>query len=303
MRGLGFAIGGVLVWSLLVFFGISHVHAGKLTNEQIQFCKDNGLKKAECEKYYDGEDDQDPDDDGDDPLPPPVPSDKWTPKVGDSFFIQLVGKVSTNHDADVYIIDLFDNPKSVVQELKSKGKHVVAYFSAGSYEDWRPDADKFPNNVKGRSNGWPGEKWLDIRSDVLYSIMRDRILLAKQNGYDAVDPDNVDGYDNRTGFKLTYNDQLNYNRMLSQLAHDNGLSIDLKNDLEQVKDLHPYFDFAINEQCQQYRECDLLEPFINSGKPVFHIEYNGIDCPESRMLNFYSLQKKLSLNAWQKSCN
>ena len=55
----------------------------------------------------------------------------------------------------------------------------------------------------GRPNGWPGERWFDIRRlDVLGSIMRDRIENCRRKGFDAVEPDNVDGYANRTGFPL-----------------------------------------------------------------------------------------------------
>ena len=38
------------------------------------------------------------------------------------------------------------------------------------------------------------------------------------------------------------------------LAHTVGSAVSLKKDLGQAGDLQPYFDFAINEQCWQYRE-------------------------------------------------
>jgi len=86
-------------------------------------------------------------------------------------------------------------------------------------------------------------------------------------GFDAVDFDNVDGYTNDTGFPLTYADQLEFNAGLANAAHDHGLSVALKNGLDQIVDLLPYFDFEINEQCQQYQECDLLLPFVQAGRP------------------------------------
>ena len=33
------------------------------------------------------------------------------------------------------------------------------------------------------------------------------------------------------------------------------------------------FDFAIVEQCFQYDECGLYEPFVDAGKAVFEAEY------------------------------
>jgi hypothetical protein len=92
-----------------------------------------------------------------------------------------------------------------------------------------------------------------------------RMDLAKQKGCDGVEPDNIDGYtvDNKGGgFKLTYNDQITYNMWLAKEAHLRDLSIGLKNDVDQVKDLVNYFDWALNEECWQYNECDTLKPFI-----------------------------------------
>ena len=34
------------------------------------------------------------------------------------------------------------------------------------------------------------------------------------------------------------------------------------------------FDFAVNEECFRYDECDALEPFVTAGKAVFHVEYD-----------------------------
>ena len=113
----------------------------------------------------------------------------------------------------------------------------------------------------GRSNGWPGERWLDIRKlGVLGPIMKARLDMCAAKGFDAVEFDNVDGYQNRTGFPLTAADQLAYNVFLANQAHLRGLSAVLKNDVGQIRALLPYFDFALNEQCHQYDECDRLEP-------------------------------------------
>ena len=46
------------------------------------------------------------------------------------------------------------------------GRKVVCYIDAGTWEDWRPDAAQFTTSLLGRSNGWPGERWLDVRWDV-----------------------------------------------------------------------------------------------------------------------------------------
>ena len=135
--------------------------------------------------------------------------------------------------------------------------------------------------------------------------MKVRMEQAAQKGCDAVDPDNVDGYSNNTGFALSYNDQLAYNTALAEIAHGLGLAISLKNNVDQIKDLVSHFDFAVNEECFQYGECDLLKPFVDSGKAVFGIEYNLSNssfCPQANTLNLDFLKKNLSLDAWRESC-
>jgi hypothetical protein len=51
------------------------------------------------------------------------------------------------------------------------------------------------------------------------------------------------------------------------------LSIGLKNALELIPDLVDEVDFAVNEQCHEYDECDVYAPFVAQGKPVFNAEY------------------------------
>ncbi len=158
----------------------------------------------------------------------------------------------------------------------------------------------------GAENGWAGERWLDIRKiSVLRPIMERRFDMCAEKGFDAVEPDLVEGYGNRTGFALTARDQLRYNRMIADLAHERGLSVGLKNDLSQIPQLLPHFDFAVNEECAQYGECARLSPFIAAGKAVFHVEYaqpTSSFCTESRRLRLSSMRKKLELGVWRQSC-
>jgi hypothetical protein len=245
------------------------------------------------------------------PTTPAIPTDGnsgawWRPAVDATWQIQLSGRLDTSVDAHVYDVDGVDTPAAVVAALRAAGRRAVCYFSAGSYEDWRPDARSFPAAVLGSSNGWPGERWLDIRRlDVLGPILTARMDACKAKGFDAVDADNVDGYANKTGFALTAADQLAFNRWLADAAHARGLGVGLKNDLDQASALVSSFDFAVNEQCVQYHECDALTTFVQTGKPVFGIEYSGTVatvCAEARRLGLRTVRKALALDAPRTTC-
>jgi len=202
---------------------------------------------------------------------------------------------------------MFDTPSSLIEQLHAQGRKVVCYYSAGSWESWRSDADQFPDFIKGNDlDNWPGEKWLDIRRlDVLSPIMEARLDKAVKKGCDGVDPDNVDGYANETGFPLKPQDQIAYNKWTAKAAHLRGLAVGLKNDLDQIQELLPYYEWALNEQCFQYNECGLLLPFIQTGKPVFGIEYQGKPsefCPQANSKGFDVLKKRLDLDAWRVAC-
>lgn len=205
------------------------------------------------------------------PIPPTaVPAtvrsvEIWEPTVGTTWQWQLTGDtIDQSFDVDMYDIDLFESDASAVAALQQQGRKVVCYISMGSWEDWRPDLDQFPEQVIGKDyQDWPGEKWLDIRQvELLAPVMRARLDMCRDKGFDAIEPDNIDGYTNDTGFPLTYNDQIKYNRWLADEAHARGLSIGLKNNPDQAADLVAFYDWAMTEDCFDQGWCEQLLPFI-----------------------------------------
>ena len=248
------------------------------------------------------------------PVTTPGSGDWYKPGVSTTWQLQLQGTVNTGYDVELYDIDLFDTPAQTIADLHAAGHHVLCYFSGGSYEDWRPDATQFAASDLGNAlDGWPGERWLDIRSTALRDIMSARLDLAADKGCDGVDVDNMDGFVNNSGFALTANDQLAYNRYIANAAHDRRLAIALKNDLDQIGDLADAFDLAVNEECFDYNECDLLTPFVQQGKPVLQVEYKPIYtndataraelCTQSLSQQFSTLILPLALDdAFRFSC-
>ena len=242
-------------------------------------------------------------------LPQRPSAEIWRPQLNTTWQWQLSSlPVDQSFDVEMYDIDLFDNDETVVEALHAQGRIVICYMNAGGWESWRPDAGQFPNEVIGADlDGWEGEKWLDIRRiDVLGPTMEARMDLCKAKGFDGIEPDNVDGFLNNTGFPLTYEDQIQYNAWLADTAHQRGLSVGLKNDMDQIPDLLPYFDWALNEQCFEYDECETLSPFVEAGNPVFNVEYK-LDisefCEKADAPNFSSMKKNLDLDAWRNTCN
>jgi hypothetical protein len=200
----------------------------------------------------------------------------------------------------VFDIDGQDNSAAVVADLHNVGAKVICYVDAGTWEPGRSDASSFPDSVQGNGvEGWPGEKWLDIRQvDSLAPIMQARFQGCKAKGFDAIEPDNIDGYSNSTGFPLTAADQLAYNRALAGWAHGLGLSIGLKNDGDQAAALEPDFDWALNEQCYDYSECSYLTTFTTVNKAVWIAEYRAVsasECADSKANRFNTAQYDLDL--------
>lgn len=212
------------------------------------------------------------------PRPPGYEIEIWQPPVGATWNyvlhhpVRLGGPDIERHA--VWIVDLFDTPAAAVAALRARGRRVVAYFSAGTREDWRPDAAALPASCLGRAlDGWAGERWLRPSAHAVRAVMAARLDLARAKGFDGVDPDNVDGYDNRNGLGLTRDDAVEYVHWLAGEARARGLAVGLKNAGDVVPRVIGVVQWAVNEQAVQFGDVAQFEPFVRAGKPVFHVEY------------------------------
>ena len=204
----------------------------------------------------------------------PVQAEVWSPPPGTTWQWQLTGSIDTSPDVAMYDVDLFETPDEVLDELQAAGRVRICYFSAGSLEAFRDDVGFVSDDAVGRPlDGWPDERWLDVTHPDTLELARRRLDRAVDRGCDGVEPDNVDGYDNGTGFPISAAEQLQFDRILADEAHARGLSVGLKNDVEQLGELRDWFDWALNEECVAYDECDAYQPWLKAGKAVFHTEY------------------------------
>ncbi len=198
----------------------------------------------------------------------------WRPPAKLTFYWQLQGTLDTKVPAAVYDVDGFETSASEVAALHAQGRRVVCYIDVGTAENFRPDYSEFPASVLGRSNGWPGEKWLDIRKlSIIEPIMTARLQMCREKGFDALEPDNMEGAFNKSGFPLTAAQQLTYNKWVAAEAHSLGMAVLQKNDSEQSAEQEPFFDGVLTEQCNEYSECASFEPYLKAGKPVINAEY------------------------------
>ncbi len=243
---------------------------------------------------------------------PPHPQSRWIPTAGESFQIQYDGKLDLSYPAEIFDLDMFQTRAAVVAKLHKMGRRVMCYIDVGTWEKWRPDAGKFPKSVLGRKDGrWAGERWLDIRqTSILEPIMGARYDLCKQKGFDGVDPDNIDGYQNKTGFPLTAQEQLTYDTWVAQAAHARGLAVDQKNDNNQLKELSSLFDFGVDEQCYVQGWCRQLTVYTDRNRLVVDVEYGtghetrflNRTCPSDAKYDLTAILKRLELTAWIVTC-
>lgn len=254
------------------------------------------------------------------PAPASPPTSVWQPAVGATWQIVLSeqvpivdGKPSPN--VDIYDMDLFDVEASTISALHAAGKKVICYFSAGSYEDWRPDAKDWDHGDLGADlQGWAGEKWVKTGSEKVRSIMAARLKMAAEKGCDAVDPDNVDAYNNENGLGLQQADAEDYVKFLAQEAAKHNMGCGLKNAAAIVPAVSGDVQFSVVEQCAEYGECGSYQPMIQASKPVFSIEYPsqaGTEMPSDALAaqcnadgsgKFSMVMKKMALDQWVEPC-
>ena len=228
---------------------------------------------------------------------------------------------------DAYDFDMFDGRAAIAAVKKADPtKKIICYFSAGSSETWRCDNACFKAaDQGGRLCSWPGERWLNTKSANVRNVTLARLDVAKSLGCDAVDPDNMDPYDNgsENDLKLTEADAVDYFNFIADAAHARNMAVGLKNAASIADRVMSKVDFSVNEECLGQGNCEDFQTFITNKKPVFNIEYpsedeNEIDKPwtvqqikdrcalaatsDSHSKGFSILLKNHNLNDWSATC-
>lgn len=69
------------------------------------------------------------------------------------------------------------------------------------------------------------------------------------------------------GVSIDEGEQIEYNSWFAGVCHKNGMLVGMKNAVELVPLLHKQFDFAINESCFDYDECEVRQIFSSKNRP------------------------------------
>ena len=245
---------------------------------------------------------------------PAAAAARWRPGPHEPWQWMINGTFSVNNPAHMkggakdqpttYDIDGFENTVATVAALHAKGYHAICYIEAGSWVDYRPDSAKFPKSIIGKKIDGFSDKWTDFRSPLLKPLISARIRMCARKGFDAVEPDLEDGYTNNTGFPLTAADQIAFNTWVATTVHNAGMSVLLKGDPEQAKQLAGTVDFFLNEECNDFSECGQYPALAISGKTVLNAEYSG-RCPTSAftLTNLDTTLFKVDLNGPRTPCS
>lgn len=200
--------------------------------------------------------------------------------INDSSKIDSTRREIEKYDAEYFVgeLDQLEENPLFMAWLKKNNVKVIAYIST-SYEDWRSDANEFPDSVKlGDLDDWEGEWWADIRSPVLHEFLKKRVLRAKAIGCDAIEFDNVDHAINEEdiGVKITFEENLLAIKAMSDLVRAEGMEYFLKNCgtlIQKKPQIVDLCDGCLVEEAVRYNEVYKYMPFVEAKKPIMFIGY------------------------------
>jgi hypothetical protein len=89
------------------------------------------------------------------------------------------------------------------------------------------DEASWPARALGLAlGGYLDEHWVDVRQlSALKPVISARLKLCARKGFDGVEVDNIDGWDNRSGFPLTPQDAEAWPARIANEAHALGMFV------------------------------------------------------------------------------
>jgi hypothetical protein len=219
----------------------------------------------------------------------------------------------------IYDIDGIINPPATVAALHALGKRVVCYIEVGAAGNYYSAADEgtsmtYYEQLRNagefgkKVDGYP-EHYIDIRSPATVSIIESMIeQQCAAKGFDAVETDIDEEYNDKSGFPLTPTDQEQYMTTLATYMHGLGLGWWIKNPDDTgdsyATDMYPLADAVLTEQCNQFSSCGLLSSYVGH-KAVFNAEYHlktSSFCQSDDELGFNGARFNVALSGTREPC-
>jgi cysteinyl-tRNA synthetase len=93
---------------------------------------------------------------------------------------------------DLVVIDLARTGESnffthtEIETVKKSGKIILSYFEIGAIEDYRPEWENVPDDLKaGKVGGWPKEQYVKFWDERWWPIVKGRIDQSIKAGFDG----------------------------------------------------------------------------------------------------------------------
>ncbi len=104
--------------------------------------------------------------------------DKLT-EIADSEFDLAVIDLARDGGSDFF-------SRQEIKMVKDSGKIVLAYFEIGAIEDFRPEWNLVPEDLKaGKVDGWPNEQYVRFWDERWWPIVKGRVDQAIGAGFDG----------------------------------------------------------------------------------------------------------------------
>lgn len=115
----------------------------------------------------------------------------------------------TAADFDLVVIDLARDggthyfTREEIEAVKKTGKIVLAYFEIGAIEQYRPEWNDVPDDLKaGKVSGWPEEQYVKFWDERWWPVVKGRIDQALKAGFDGAYLDMVTTYEEIPGLGM-----------------------------------------------------------------------------------------------------
>lgn len=203
---------------------------------------------------------------------------RWKPTPGLTWDYLLGANTEEIKKSDKQVVTLdLEYAEELVPYFHARGQNVVCYFSGGTTEHRADRQDYFDAGVvltEGNDDGW-GNNWLDVKNKAaLQPLIRKRFKRAYSYGCDGVEVDCMDIYQFHKEY--TKEDTYVFAKWVAETAHEENVSVGLKNISSLASRLVPYYDFAVVESCASYTaECNRFKVFTDNNKAVFMVHYGN----------------------------